>query len=318
VREGIERCDELGRPKARADTGWTGRADASRGGRPPARTARALVEAGRPGLIPALILYHPDRAVVTAAMRHFAGAPRPDVDAMLPFLVRHADPEVRATAVGRWLTAGRSVDEVRPFLEDPAPRVRASALIALAGASQGDPSFGPRMFSIVREGTDEDRRALAWAIATAPRPELLPVVMALFSTGDVETRRELLRAVRELPAPPASLVSRIVEMLTNPSLRTGLQDALLAMGQPAREYLEKLLLSDTTSFVIARELPAALARFPPDEAAPVLLRRLAQPRGGLDRFRSLVPSTSCEGPIPTFRWTGGCSGWPWSSRLQPR
>jgi hypothetical protein len=59
------------------------------------------------------------------------------------------------------------------------------------------------------------------------------------------------------------------------------------MGTPARELLVTLLLGDRTPFSLARELPAALAEFPPAEAAPALLRRIAQPRGGLDRFRSL-------------------------------
>jgi hypothetical protein len=59
------------------------------------------------------------------------------------------------------------------------------------------------------------------------------------------------------------------------------------MGQSARELLELLLLRETTPFALAREIPTALAGFPPEDAAPALLRRVAQPRGGLDRFRAL-------------------------------
>jgi hypothetical protein len=59
------------------------------------------------------------------------------------------------------------------------------------------------------------------------------------------------------------------------------------MGRPARDLLATLLLRDATAFALACELPAALAGFPPGEAAPALLARIAQARGGLDRFRSL-------------------------------
>src|SRR4030095_10158324 len=47
------------------------------------------------------------------------------------------------------------------------------------------------------------------------------------------------------------------------------------------------LLSPDTPYALARELPPSIARFPAESAAEVLLKRLAQPRGGLDRFRSL-------------------------------
>src|SRR5262249_10168650 len=50
-----------------------------------------LAGSSRLGLVPALIVYHPDPVVVRAALRHLAGAKRPDVDALLPFLLRHSD-----------------------------------------------------------------------------------------------------------------------------------------------------------------------------------------------------------------------------------
>ena len=246
-----------------------------------------LAGAGRPGLIPALILYHPDPVVVTAALRQFARARRPDVAAMLPFLIQHSNPDVRAAAASRWLQSERPVGELRALLEDREPRVRASALLALAGAPEGGGAFLDQAFSVVREGSVIERRALAWAIASAPRADLLPLLMELFAGGDVEIRRELLRVVREFPAPPARFVSETVEMLGQPELRSGAEEALVAMGGPAREELERLLLSEETSFALARHLPEALAKFPAGETASILVRRLAQRRGGLDRFRSL-------------------------------
>jgi hypothetical protein len=144
------------------------------------------------------------------------------------------------------------------------------------------------MLEAIACGQDlEARRALAWALGNAPRADLIPIIKILFHSGDVETRRELLRATPALPAPPAELVSNLVELLVEPRLRSGASDALVAMGTPALAEVERLLLSPDTPYALARELPPSIARFPAESAAEVLLKRLAQPRGGLDRFRSL-------------------------------
>ncbi len=143
------------------------------------------------------------------------------------------------------------------------------------------------MARIATDGLPEARRALAWAIANAPRADLLPTVEALFLRGDSETRRELLRAARGLPAPPPEFVSRIDLAPRRPGAPVGSEGRAGLHGSSAREQLETLLLAPDTAFAVDRELPATLARFPPEAAAPPLLRRLVQPRGGLARFRSL-------------------------------
>jgi AAA family ATP:ADP antiporter len=245
-----------------------------------------LTRSGRLGLIPALILYHPEPVVVRAALGHFAGARRTDVDALLPFLFRHADEQVRAAVAARWLRAGNALEELRPALEDASPRVRAAALVALSSSDSGQDAR-EAIARIVSDGLPEARRALAWAIANAPRADLLPTVEGLFLGGDTETRRELLRAAPGLPTPPPEFVSGLIGLLADPALRSGARDALVSVGDPAREQLETLLLARDTPFAIDRELPATLARFPPASAAAPLLRRLVQPRGGLARFRSL-------------------------------
>ena len=245
-----------------------------------------LAASGRLRLVPSLILYHPDPLVVRSALRYLVPTRRPDVDAMVPFLLRHPDDQVRATAVELWARAGHGSEALRAALEDPSPRVRASALIALS-ASEKDGEAG-RMLEAIACGQDlEARRALAWALGNSPRADLIPIIKILFHSGDVETRRELLRATPALPAPPAELVSNLVELLVEPRLRSGASDALVAMGTPALAEVERLLLSPDTPYALARELPPSIARFPAESAAEVLLKRLAQPRGGLDRFRSL-------------------------------
>jgi hypothetical protein len=242
-----------------------------------------LARSGRLGLVPALILYHPEPIVVRAALAHLARSPRPDVDA-LAFLLRHPDEQVRAAAVERWLRAGNARTS-SPRARRPQPRCAPRA--DRAPSSDSGPDAREAMARIASDGLPDARRALAWAIANAPRPDLLPLVQSLFVRGDNETRRELLRAARGLPTPPPEFVSRLISLLADPALRSGAREALVSAGAPAREQLETLLLAPDTPFAIDRELPATLARFPAEAAAPPLLRRLVQPRGGLARFRSL-------------------------------
>lgn len=245
-----------------------------------------LAASGRLGLVPALILYHPDPMVVRSALRHLSRAHRPDVDALLPFLLKHADEQVRAMATERWVSSGHPLGALRATLDDPSLRVRASALLALSASDTGGDAR--EALSALAAGPDlEARRALAWAIGNAPRAELVPVIETLFHSGDVETRRELLRAAPGLPVPPLELVSHLVSLLVEPSLRPGVRDALVAMGTPALQELERLLLDPDTPYALSRELPACIARFPAEAATGPLLKRLVEARGGLDRFRSL-------------------------------
>jgi ATP/ADP translocase/HEAT repeat protein len=242
---------------------------------------------GRPRLVSALILYHPDAAVARAAMEHFEGTERPDVDALLPFLLKHADESVRAAAVRRWSAAGRAPEDLLTLAQDPNSLVRASALVALSGTS---PAVAPiaKLEAVAMTGTVTERRALARAIADAPRPDLSPVLEKLFDCPDLETRREVVRSARKLVLDGAvTLVPRLGELLAEPELRSVTRDALVALGAPALDWLAAQMRSSETRFQLARELPDTVARFPPQAATPILLERLASRQGGLVRYRAL-------------------------------
>jgi ATP:ADP antiporter, AAA family len=243
-----------------------------------------LAQHGRRRMVPALILYHPDPEVVRAALSHFADTQRDDVDALLPFLLRHPDPGVRAAGVERWGMAGKPPEGLTPLTEDPSPLVRAAALVALSRAPSGDEAMA-KVQAIAQTGSLEEQRALARAIAEAPRQDLQDVLETLFRIPDIEIRREIIRSARRLPSP--LFVPGLILILAEPQLRGVARDALAAIGQPALDALAAQMRSELAPYQVAREIPTTVARFPPQLAAPLLLERLTFPRGGLDRFRAL-------------------------------
>lgn len=246
-----------------------------------------LTRYGRPRFVPALILYHPDGAVVRAAMEQFEGAQRSDVDGLLPFLLKHSDESVRAAAVRRWASGGRSPEGLLPLADDSSPLVRASALVALSGSRPAMKSIA-QLDDVARTGSAIERRALARAIADAPRKDLGPVLEALFACPDFETRRQVIRSAQSLvPEAAQRLIPYLGELLAEPNLRAVTRDALVALGAPALEWLAEKMRSSESRFELVREIPDTVARFPQQEAVPVLLERLVAHEGGLVRFRAL-------------------------------
>ena len=262
-----------------------------------------LARGGRLGLIPALILYHPDPTVVRAALDLLATTGRADVAAMLPVLLRHGDPEVRAAAAKRWLASGQEHEPLRALVTDPDLRVRAAALVALSALPEGQPELDAMRAAILGGAADE-RRELARAIADSPRADLALLLGSLFESGDVAARREVLRAAREVPL-PASLLPAVVALLSDSGLRAEAQEALVAMGAPALEHLGARLLDESIPYRLDRELPPAVAAFPPAEAAPLLLTRIGTPRGGASRFRSLRALNRLQRADSTLRLDRG-------------
>jgi len=172
------------------------------------------------------------------------------------------------------------------------------ALVALS-AVPGSEAELETMTAVAGAGTLEERRELARAIADSWRDSLAPLLAPLFESADDSVRREVLRAARQW-ALPRSFLPALVGLLPDPRLRVDAQAALVTMGATALEQLGALLLDPDVSVIIERELPAAIASFPPAMASPLLLRRIGEPRGGASRFRSLRALNRLRRADPTL------------------
>jgi len=94
-------------------------------------TLDVLADYGRTRLIPALLLYHPSRAVVLRALELFGDGERTDFMSVARRLLEREDDEIRAAAM-RALSGVMSEDELHRELQGGhPPAVRASVLAAL-------------------------------------------------------------------------------------------------------------------------------------------------------------------------------------------
>jgi AAA family ATP:ADP antiporter len=242
----------------------------------------------RTHLIPALILYHPSAQVVIKALELFAAAGRQDFLGILVRLLEHADPEVRAAALRThaWV-GGPNADLCRRVQHDASHVVRATALIGLA--SYAPPAEAARariaLERLAAAGTSEERVALARAIRYSPGAGYERLLMQLAETRHENVRLAVAQAMREIRSP--RFTPSLLDMLPARRLREEARATLVAIGSQALERLEEVLADPAVDGRIRIHVPRTIALFPPERAAPILVRQLDREPSGAVRYRVL-------------------------------
>jgi ATP:ADP antiporter, AAA family len=246
-----------------------------------------LAEQERVHLVPALILYHPSEQVVIRALELFAQQRRKDT---LPILVRladHEDARVRAAVLRtRSLLAPDVNRQLKEFLDDPSPVVRATALVTLVSANwiQGDDAE-KALRNIATDASVEESIALAQSVQQQPDPVHAALLLQLASREDPSLRLEVVRAMRAVADP--RFIDALLEMLPVRARRGEARQALVRIGGPALEALDAALGNEDLVQNVRRHIPRTLSRFAPVEAAPILVRHALDVRDGLVRFKIL-------------------------------
>jgi ATP/ADP translocase len=244
-----------------------------------------LAEENRVRLVPALILYHPSKAVVLRALDLFAEAGRQDFVPVADRLLEHADPEVRASAL-RARTAVRSEAELlRGLAEDASPLVRATALAGLVSGGWEGADAETSLRALIDDPDPAARRALARAIAHQPVPAFEAAVLELADTGDEAVLQDVAAAMGALRSP--RFLPALLHMLKSHELRAAAREALAAYGGESLRFLDEALADATLPHEIRRHVPRTISRFPPAHAASVLLRHLLPEEDGMVRFKIL-------------------------------
>ncbi len=242
-----------------------------------------LGEQGKAHVIPALILYHPSTSVVLRALRLFRTASRRDFLQIAERLVDHPDENVRAAILPVRASVDGSAWEAG--LSDPAPVVHATSLVGLSAAGRATDAQRMELDSLVDEGTEATRTAIAVALhenAAVGRAQLLD---RLARKPGLEPRRRALEAMRANPS--LEFVDTLVSLLTERELRDEVRESLVAMGPEALLQLGRALKDFDFDYAARRRLPKTIGSFMSDDAARILLECLPEEIDGLVRFKIL-------------------------------
>jgi len=245
-------------------------------------------------LVTPLLLHHDAPAVRVRALGAM-GAQRPEiVERWAPAierLLRDDSPEVRAAAVAAIASIRRAdtAGVVRPMLEDPDPRIVATAAIALAGTGRDeDVRDAERVLTAVVEDrattATAARRDVAIAMRVLPNPRLHGLLLPLLGDRDPSVAREALRTVTEIGGHDFLFVPTLIALLRHRRLKSDARAALVSYGEPVLDALAHFLRDPEEDLWVRRHLPATIARIPCQRALDVLVGALDE-RDGFLRYK---------------------------------
>lgn len=244
-----------------------------------------LAEEGRVRLIPALILYHPSADVVLRALDLLGPSGRTDFVPVADRLLSHQNAEIRAAALRARNAATPDERLLRSAMEDASPLVQATSLVGLVSAGWASDDVQRASDALMNTRFPEAPRALARAIRLQPSPAFHDVVLELGQSADREVQAQAalaMQAMGNLEFMPA-----LLPLLAPHEVREAARSALVSFGPPALAFLDQALADETLPHEIRRHLPRTMSRFPAEEAAPLLLRRLVTEDDGMVRFKIL-------------------------------
>jgi ATP/ADP translocase len=244
-----------------------------------------LSEEGRVRLIPALILYHPSADVVLRALDLLGASGRADFVPVADRLLSHQNAEIRAAALRARTVAAPDQRLLRSAMEDASPLVQATALVGLVSSGWAAKDVKSASDALMSTRFPEAPRALARAIRLQPSPPFREVVLELAQSADreVQTQAALaMQAMGDLDFMPA-----LLPLLSPHEVREAARGALVSFGPPALAFLDQALADETLPHEIRRHLPRTMSRFPAEDAAPLLMRRMVKETDGMVRFKIL-------------------------------
>lgn len=252
--------------------------------------------------------------IVYAIERLVEGAP--DVArGQVPTLIRHAHPSVRAFAIGQAvkLLPDEAADLARAMLADPSPDVRSAALGALGATRQeesveeiehfayedsrpnlrnkaivtliihgglpGVLAGGARLQQMLRSDDEVLRMEAAVVIGEIGQPSLARTLKPLLADESLRVRRAAAFAASGCSCD--SLVEPMLDAMADRSLIKPLIKALVAVGPPAIDALEKRLANEDTTRLVRLSIPRILHRIGDRRGLEILRRLFGDPDEGV-------------------------------------
>lgn len=247
---------------------------------------RILASRKRARLISALVLYHPDPAVLVEALGIFGASGRDEWLPLAEPLLRHADAGVRHAAL-RAIAGHTAPQTLAELARDGSPRLRAYAAVHVAlRESPDDVRHHPAVVAALRGEAECLRGVLAAIADLSPAAPLADLLVEIAAGDDAREEDELVARAAEQQR-DARLIGPLVDRLGSRTARTAVQSALVALGEPAEEAVRAGLLDHGRGRQRRKHLPRALARFGTQRAADVLTQVLETDPDGMLRYEAL-------------------------------
>jgi hypothetical protein len=242
-----------------------------------------LAEEGRARLIPALILYHPSQRVVLRALELFALDGRADFLPVAERLVRHADAEIRASALRARTRVRPDEALLRGASSDVSPLVRATAVAGLVAGGWAGDEARLSLDGLLADG--ETSLALARAIVAQPSAAFEDVLLRLADGPSDATLAQVARAMGQARSP--RFLPALLHLLGRGEVRSEARAALVGYGEEGLAFLEEALGDGALPVELRRHLPRTIALFDATRAAAVLERHVLEEPSGAVRYRIL-------------------------------
>ncbi|MGE0787817.1 MAG: hypothetical protein AB7S26_19235 [Sandaracinaceae bacterium] len=261
-----------------------------------------LVDYQRTNVIPALLLYHPARAVVLRTLEIFAGTDRVDYVPIARRLLESHDEEIQAAAM---YAVARQLPKAELLLElDHGHSRSQQAVVTVALVSRGLDDDGTAQAALeecVADGDPEVHRALARAIRLQGDPSLGPLIerMAAGAT-EVELRKALARAMGDLRL--TNGIPTLIRWIGPRGARGEARDALVRLGRPAFEALRDALHGGQLPRGLRGHVPRSISRFLSVDAAEALFSHLATEPDGWIRYKCLRGLRTLREELPELRF----------------
>jgi len=246
-------------------------------------------------LVTPLLLYHSSPAVRARTLRALQMTNAEVAQKWLPAIERlltDEDQDVRAGAV-QAIAAIRGQEAaglMRPYLDDPNPRVAVTAAIALASSphrADVDAAFGVlrRLSKDSRESAAAARREVARALASIPK--FRDLLVPLMYDADLEVARAAIRSAGRMEPDCVLFVPALVSLLRNRLLKADARSVLVGFGEPVVEQLAYFLRDQEEDLWVRRHIPATLALLPCEATVKALVAALDD-RDGFLRYKAVV------------------------------
>jgi len=250
----------------------------------------ALARRGRDGVLPALVLLHPDASVLVRALEIFGASSRSDWIATAHKLLDDPRDSVRMAAA-RALATHERLDSDR-LAKNAGARVRGYAAVDSALRSGPEDVAGhPQISVLLAQPDEESRLGMLAAIADSPPTARLSRLLLLLATETAEERWSLERtellAVAAARQSDERLIPHFVARLSVREGREAVRSALVALGDAAFDEVSRVLGDAGQPRRLRIHMPKTLARFRSKRAIERLLVAIETDADGLVRHKSI-------------------------------